>query len=777
MPTYLPGRLSRPIVLLVALAMAFSLLAVTPVTTKAQTSDPAPDYLASFDACPEDEDVIPDAGFVDVPNRHANAGDINCIAYYGITRGKTTTTYAPDAPVIREHMALFLIRLAEKVDIYVPAAGSTPFTDISKLSRESRDAISQLYKLGITKGATATTYAPSRNVTRGEMALFLQRLMDLMEVVADGRSLYGYTPQDVDDRDFDVEAPWRDLRDSSRDVNEAVAALYELGVASGFGGSTRTYGPERDMSRADMAAFMAAILDHSNLRPKGINAQVAPTRGPDNYDITAMISVRSDTFAPQEDQPVDWFYTDDSEGGLERNGECATSTILKGNCEWETNDEETDRDGNIFVEFRATAGETMTFYAWIGRRNGDEFDEDNANYSKAEAVSVKGASNLSVTHDVPIHAWQTSRGDALIVDMDRQSSVEFTIQLQDDLGANLEREGVVIDIEVDSQEIQVDATALSGGNPSSPDPYYQTIGRSSRDDSTVVTDRRGEATFELEGPSRDERLDEVTIETDCCTERINIAWSDGDPVLVTAKPAFDPYQFASSNRVRFTVEYNLYDQYGNDVRGHTTRYTGRSQDLDVSLKHTLYEAVIKPTDQTNPFDYDLTPQNPHTENPTSSNWNRGRFRLNLEGTETLATGKHYLLLLKPVFCSAGSAGDNCIADPRPTGTIDYAESEVIVWIVTNASSATSFTNLKNGRFALTGATDLPSLSEVELYSTDRKFRTFFTLWSYDSNDRFRGDDDYISMERFEALWERQVNGIEDINVLIYGSALSIFAIE
>ena len=63
MPTYLPGRLSRPIVLLVALAMLFSLFAATPVT-QAQSTDPAPDYLASFDACPPDEDVIPDAGFV-----------------------------------------------------------------------------------------------------------------------------------------------------------------------------------------------------------------------------------------------------------------------------------------------------------------------------------------------------------------------------------------------------------------------------------------------------------------------------------------------------------------------------------------------------------------------------------------------------------------------------------------------------------------------------------------------------------------------------------------
>ena len=35
------------------------------------------------------------------------------------------------------------------------------------------------------------------------------------------------------------------------------------------------------------------------------------------------------------------------------------------------------------------------------------------------------------------------------------------------------------------------------------------------------------------------------------------------------------------------------------------------------------------------------------------------------------------------------------------------------------------------------------LAEVELYAADNKFRTFFTLWSYDSNDRFQtGGEDY-----------------------------------
>ena len=265
MTTHLSTHLRRPTALLAGLSLLVGLFVITPASTSAQSNDPAPDYRASFTACPED--VIPDANFTDVPTRHDNASDINCIAYYGITKGTSATTYSPDMPVIREHMALFLVRMAKLVDIYVPPPGDTPFTDIAELSQKSRDAISQIYQLRITIGTSATTYTPRRHVTRGEMALFLQRLMDQIDVVADGRDAHGYTPDDVDDndKDADVEAPWRDLDEVPHTVEEAATELYELGVASGFGGSDRVYGPSRDMSRADMAAFMAG--DPRSLQP------------------------------------------------------------------------------------------------------------------------------------------------------------------------------------------------------------------------------------------------------------------------------------------------------------------------------------------------------------------------------------------------------------------------------------------------------------------------------------------------------------------------------
>jgi S-layer homology domain len=54
--------------------------------------------------------------------------------------------------------------------------GGDPFTDLSALSFARAD-VSCIYRLGITTGNSATTYNPSGNVTREQMAAFLARLI------------------------------------------------------------------------------------------------------------------------------------------------------------------------------------------------------------------------------------------------------------------------------------------------------------------------------------------------------------------------------------------------------------------------------------------------------------------------------------------------------------------------------------------------------------------------------------------------------------------------
>ena len=767
---------SRSVGLLAGISLLVSLFAIAPPPLKA--ADPAPDYLASFEACPED--IIPDADFSDVSSRHDNAGDIDCIAYYGITKGTSATTYSPENPVIREHMALFLIRLANRVGIQVPAPRSTTsFTDVADLSQGSRDAISQLALLRITQGATATTYAPARDVSRGEMALFLQRLMDLMDPVVDGSTEYGYIPEDVEDNinSGDVESPFSDLEDESVAVFDAVTELYELGVASGYLGSDRFYRPRDDMSRAVMAEFMAAILDHSNLRPAGVTVQVTPTQGLDNFDIGMMISVRDSSFAPVEDQPVDWFYTDDPDGGLDR-GECEEDLIRPNaaDCVWdEDDDDETDQDGNIFEDrIGATPGETMTFYAWVGRTDGDEFDEDTVNFSKAEAHSAKGADSISVTwddRDIPANAFKMD-DETYIVDLDIDS-IEFTIQLLDDEQQALEMEGVEIEVQVDSDDILLFASEVNTAKE--PAPSYDLLPDDDQDDETVVTDSDGEAVFELDAPRRDHRLDVVTFDPDCqdCQPvTIEIAWTDGSPVLTTARPQFDLYvRKSSSFRVSIPVEYGLYDQYGDSVSSPAASRTGREgTTLKGQLTYALYKVATienQAVVTTGVDNLDLVP-------PGSMTFSRGRYMSSVSAEIPLNDRGHelrFLVVLKPsIFSDSNATGTT--KDSLEEDEVRYAEDKVVVWIVEEATAAA---NKPTACVLTNGPLDV-EYPPVAVYPDRNEFRTCFTLWSYDqTNDRFFVGGEEVSIGEFEKSLANA--SLADLTISLYSSrrsGLSVF---
>ncbi len=771
MTTHFTSHFRRPIGVLAGLSLLASLLVAVPGPIKA--ADPQPDYLASFEACPED--VIPSADFSDVSSRHENAEDIDCIAYYGITKGTSPTTYSPSDPVIREHMALFLVRLANLVGIRVPRASDTLFEDIADLTETSQEAISQIYQLGITIGATTTTYAPARKVTRGEMALFLQRLMDLMDPVRDGRDSYGYIPEDVDDNrdDFDIAFPFRDLEDVRVTVFDAVTQLYELGIASGLSGSSILYGPTRDMSRAAMAEFMAGILDHSNLRPEGVTVQVAPTRGLDDFEIVMMISVRDSSFDPVDDRPVDWFYTDDEDGGLDR-GECDEDLIQPNDadCVWdEDDDDETDRDGNIFEDnIDATPGETLTFYAWAGRRDGDEFDERTVAFSKAEARSVMGADSISVVwddRDIPSNAYQVD--EAYIVDLDIDS-VEFTVQLLDDEMQPLEMEGVAVEVEVDSRDVLLFADDASAGNP---DPNYDTLTGDDESDATLLTDSDGEAVFELDAPRRNDRLDAVTFIPDCqdCDDvTIEIIWSEGDPVLVTAQPNFDLYRLKSaSNRVSFTVDYRLYNQYGNSVSS-SNRSGREGTTVRGNMKYGFYSvADVADGAMTEIVALSAGPAGPSDE---KMGFSRGRLTTSITQAvaETYQDHEGFLVVLKPTIFS--DSNDDRILDPDE---IRYAEDEVVVWIVNEATKASDLPMT----CALTNGPPGVDLLELAVNADEDEFRTCFTLWSYDgSTDRFFIGEEEVSVEAFEERLHSAV--LTDLTISIYStrrSGLSVFKLS
>ena len=126
-------------------------------------------------ACPA---TVPSAGFTDLAGFSADVVDgANCLAFYGITKGTSATTYGPAANVSRWQMALFLTRQAVDHGVTLPSGADQGFTDLTGLSAEAVTAVNQLAQLNITKGTSATTFDPNGNVGRWQMALFITRLV------------------------------------------------------------------------------------------------------------------------------------------------------------------------------------------------------------------------------------------------------------------------------------------------------------------------------------------------------------------------------------------------------------------------------------------------------------------------------------------------------------------------------------------------------------------------------------------------------------------------
>jgi hypothetical protein len=68
-------------------------------------------------------------------------------------------------------MAIFLDRALD-----LPATGTDFFTDDT--GRTGEGSINRLAASGITTGCSPTTYCPTANVNRGQMAAFLRRAFD-----------------------------------------------------------------------------------------------------------------------------------------------------------------------------------------------------------------------------------------------------------------------------------------------------------------------------------------------------------------------------------------------------------------------------------------------------------------------------------------------------------------------------------------------------------------------------------------------------------------------
>ncbi len=113
--------------------------------------------------------------------------------------------------------------------------------------------------LEITTGTSATTYSPGDPVLRGHMALFLTRLYKAV------------TGEDAPAGD----TPFTDIGDRPDSEQAAIGSLFELEVTRGT--STTTYSPHSNVTREQMASFVARMYRAIDEMPDPTEAPGAPT--------------------------------------------------------------------------------------------------------------------------------------------------------------------------------------------------------------------------------------------------------------------------------------------------------------------------------------------------------------------------------------------------------------------------------------------------------------------------------------------------------------------
>ena len=178
------------------------------------------------------------SNFTDVEAKYKDAVDF--LVSKGIN-GTSATTFGTQLNIKRVDAAVFVAKALELDTKNAPDAG---FTDVPA---RAKGAVNALKAAGITSGKTTTTFASDQEITRGELAIWLQKAFDLKA----GSEELAFT--DVSDR-----------------YAAAVKALVSNEITSGT--SATTFGTEASAKRGDFALFIKRAVDAKTPATSGITS-------------------------------------------------------------------------------------------------------------------------------------------------------------------------------------------------------------------------------------------------------------------------------------------------------------------------------------------------------------------------------------------------------------------------------------------------------------------------------------------------------------------------
>ena len=183
-------------------------------------------------------------GFID-DDGNIHEPDIEAIAALGITLGcnpPLNDRYCPDRTVTRAEMAAFLIRAVDEESNLAPYIGLFP--DVPN-GVWYAPYVERLFTLGITQGFNDGTYRPDEAVNRAQMAAFLVRAFDQLDLLGTPTGLFS---------DVDPDAWYAAYAE----------VIYSLDITRGCAINPLEYCPLDPVRRDHMASFLARSLGIGN---------------------------------------------------------------------------------------------------------------------------------------------------------------------------------------------------------------------------------------------------------------------------------------------------------------------------------------------------------------------------------------------------------------------------------------------------------------------------------------------------------------------------------
>lgn len=323
--------------------------------TRLRPSPPLSELLPGWSACLGP--ALQAARFIDVVDWDSNPA-IRCARYYGITKGRTPTLFAPAEPVTRWQMALLMHRAAPPAGVSLPEATEDQgFTDLGTLSEEIMNAINTVAAIGIMPGEDGI-FNPQGPVPRRSMAVILHEFLQAAILQPDVRIAGGA-------------APFADLGSLSAEERLAVNRLSGLDVIRGT--AADAFSPNEPVTRLQMVQFITRALAYTITRPAGTTLQ-ADRSTAEGRSVELVVSVRSEDFLPLPGVRADVFTSYDAEGGFDDYGACLPGLFfrLAGSevCRIDQGDPTTDQNGDLRVLLETVRG-GQGVWAWTGE-NGEE---------------------------------------------------------------------------------------------------------------------------------------------------------------------------------------------------------------------------------------------------------------------------------------------------------------------------------------------------------------------------------------------------------------------